>query len=401
MHGMLKRAYGASLERLSRAFPVVTILGPRQCGKTTLVREVLSDWTYVDMERPRDAAPFEADPEARLAQLGRRVVIDEAQRMPSLFPVLRGIIDANRAQNGQYVLLGSASPSLVRHISESLAGRTAFLDLPPFRWREVQRSVGEEHLETLWLRGGFPDAFLQKQTALRQAWFDGYTRTFIERDLPALGIDVSASQMRRLWTMLAHYNGGIWNASDLAASLGTSYHTVNRYVDILEQTFLVRKLPPYFANLGKRLIKSPKVYLRDTGLLHYFLGIRSLESLHTHPARGASWEALLVDQIISAYQLSDPAAQFYYWRTATGVEVDLLVETRSKIIPFEIKLHSAPKPALADSLVRCMADLGLPKGYVVYPGDEVYSLGRDVTAIPAKTVLMTPPGVEAIGGTRP
>ena len=393
---MLKRAYATSLRNLLRAFPVVTILGPRQCGKTTFVRDILPDWKYVDMERPRDAAPFDADPEGRLEQLGTQVIIDEAQRLPSLFPVLRGLIDANRNTKGQYVLLGSASPSLIRHISETLAGRTAFLDLPPFRWREVQHSADPRDLETLWLRGGFPDAYLQKQETLRQAWYEGYTRTFIERDLPSLGIDVSASQMRRLWTMLAHYNGGIWKASDLAASLGTSYHTVNRYVDILEQTFLVRKLPPYFANLGKRLVKSPKVYFRDTGLLHYFLGIQSLELLRTHPACGASWEAFLTDQIISAYRLVDPASQFYYWRTGTGVEVDLLVETQSRLIPIEIKLHSAPKSNLADSLVRCMADLGLSEGYIVYPGADTYSLGRNVTAIPATTVLTKPPGVKTV-----
>jgi len=267
---MIERSYGPLLRRLLRRFPSVTILGPRQCGKTTFIRRALPDWTYLDLERPSDSVPLAADPEARLNQLGDRVIFDEAQRVPEVFPILRGVIDRRRSRNGRFVLLGSASPSLVRQISESLAGRTAFLDLSPFRWSEVKTHRQTGGLATLWFHGGFPPAFLERDDRARHEWLESYTRAFIERDLPALGIEVSASQMRKLWTMLAHCNGGVWNASQLAASLGVSYHTVNRYVDILEQTFLIRKLPPYFANIGKRLVKSPKVYFRDTGLLHFF-----------------------------------------------------------------------------------------------------------------------------------
>jgi hypothetical protein len=197
---------------------VVTVLGPRQCGKTTFIRRALPDWTYLDLERPSDVAPLAADPEARLAQITGPLILDEAQRLPELFPVLRGMVDRRGARRGRYVVLGSASPSLVRHISESLAGRTAFLDLPPFRWDEVAAERVAPDLTGLWFRGGFPVAFLEKNDRARHDWLEGYTRTFIERDLAALGIDVSASQMRRLWTMLAHANGGIWNASQLAAS---------------------------------------------------------------------------------------------------------------------------------------------------------------------------------------
>jgi predicted AAA+ superfamily ATPase len=386
---VIDRRYVSALRGLLRRFPAVTVLGPRQCGKTTFIRAALPGWRYADLERPADATPMAADPEARLVQLGDGVILDEAQRLPEIFPVLRGLIDRTRSRNGRFVLLGSASPSLVRGISESLAGRTAFLDLPPFRWDEVegQRPGG---LASLWLRGGFPDAFLARSDAARHDWMEAYTRAFIERDLPSLGIDVSASQMRKLWTMLAHVNGGLWNASQLAASLGVSYHTVDRYVDILEQAFLVRKLAPYSANVGKRLVKSPKVYLGDTGLLHYFLGIRSGRQLETHPARGSSWEALLVDQLLSAYRRNDPGSQAWFWRTAQGDEVDLLIETGSRLIPFEAKLHSAPGPEEARGLRRCMADLGLSRGYVVYPGDERYSLGRGVTALPAGDLLGQP-----------
>ncbi|HWP57034.1 MAG TPA: ATP-binding protein, partial [Candidatus Acidoferrales bacterium] len=295
---MIKRRYGPLLHGFLRRFPCVTVLGPRQCGKTTFIRAALPAWTYLDLERPSDSTPLAADPEARLNQMGDNVIFDEAQRVPELFPVLRGVIDRRRGRKGRFVLLGSASPSLVRQISESLAGRTAFVDLAPFRWSEV-RGQRRDGLQALWFRGGFPEAFLQRDDRARRDWWDSYTRTFIERDLPALGIDVSASQMRRLWAMLAHCNGGVWNASQLAASLAVSYHTVNRYVDILEQTFLIRKLPPYFANIGKRLVKSPKLYFRDSGLLHFFLGIHSPSILDTHPARGMSWEAFIIDQLMS------------------------------------------------------------------------------------------------------
>ncbi|MGH7830746.1 MAG: ATP-binding protein, partial [Candidatus Binatia bacterium] len=306
---MVERQYGPLLRRLLRRFPAVTVLGPRQCGKTTFIRATLPAWTYLDLERPSDSVPLAADAEARLDQLGDRVIFDEAQRVPELFPVLRGVIDSRRSRNGRFVLMGSASPSLVRSISESLAGRTAFLDLSPFRWSEVKSYRRTEGLATLWLRGGFPPAFLERDDQARHEWLESYTRAFIERDLPALGIEVSAPQMRKLWTMLAHCNGGVWNASQLAASLGVSYHTVNRYVDILEQTFLIRKLPPYFANIRKRLVKSPKIYFRDTGLLHYFLGIDSASALDTHPARGMSWEAFIIDQLISAFHQAAPGSQ--------------------------------------------------------------------------------------------
>ena len=387
MHSMVERKYGNRLRQLLRQFPAVTVLGPRQCGKTTFIRQMLPQWTHLDLERPSHAAPLAADPEARLAQLGDRIVFDEAQRLPELFPVLRSTIDAQRSRRGRFVLLGSASPSLVRAISESLAGRTAFLDLSPLRWDEVADRRNPHGIATLWFRGGSPEAYLERDDGHRWEWLESYTRALIERDLVALGIEVSAGQMRRLWTMLAHCTGTLWNASHLAASLGVSYHTVNRYADILEQTFLIRKLPPFFANVRKRLVKSPKVYFRDTGLLHYFLGIREEAAMDTHPARGASWEAFVLDQLISAFQRYTPGSQAFFWRTAQGDEVDLLVDTGRMRIPFEVKLHSAPTPHDVRDLHRCMQDLGLSRGYLVYPGATDYSLGSGITAVSASRLL--------------
>ena len=387
---MLARSDRTSLLRLLRRFPAVTVLGPRQCGKTTFIRQALPGWTYLDLERPSDVAPLAADPEARLEQLGDRIIFDEAQRVPEIFPVLRGVIDRHRRRNGRFVLLGSASPSLVHGISESLAGRTGFLDLPPFRWGEVSRRRGKGGFGALWLRGGFPDAFLESDDRRRHDWFEAYTRAFIERDLPGLGIDVSAPQMRKLWIMLAHASGGLWNASQLGQALGVSYHTVNRYVDILEQAFLVRKLPPFFANVRKRLVKSPKLYLRDTGLLHYFLGIRSSAVLDAHPARGASFETFLIDQLVTAYRRVAPGSQAYFWRTAQGDEVDLLMDLGPRRVAFEVKLHRAPGRGDVQGLRRCMRDLGLPRGYVLYPGHERYSLGDGLVALPAEETLARP-----------
>ena len=369
------------------------MLGPRQCGKTTFSRHALPDWTYVDLERPSDAAPLLADPEARLDQLGDHVIFDEAQRVPELFAVLRSAIDQQRSRHGRFLLLGSSSPRLVTGVAESLAGRTAFLDLPAFRWDEVQGAGRKETLSDLWLRGGFPAAFLARGDRPRAEWFEAYTRAFIERDLPALGVEVSAARMRQLWTMLAHSNGGLWNASQLAASLGVSYHTVNRYVDVLEQTFLIRKLPPFFANIKKRLVKSPKVYFRDSGLLHAFLGIDTATVLHGHPARGLSWEAFVIDQLIAAFQRVRPGYRPHFWRTALGHEVDLLMDDGRRQVPFEIKLRSTPTIDDARGVLTCMKDLGLRRGYVIYPGREAYSLGHQVTALPADHLLSRPQDV--------
>jgi predicted AAA+ superfamily ATPase len=387
---MLRRAFDQRLARLLRAFPAVCILGPRQCGKTTFIRAALPRWRYLDLERPSHAAAFLEDPEGALSRLGDGAILDEAQRVPALFPALRSRLDERRSRKGRLVLLGSASPSLVRGISESLAGRVGFLDMTPFQWSETAGRRADFTLENLWLRGGFPAAFLERRTAQRQDWFEAYTRTFIERDLAALGVEVAPREMRRLWAMLAHANGGVWNASQLAASLGVSYHTVNRYVGILEAAFLVRLLAPYFANIAKRLVKSPKVHFRDTGLLHYFLGIGAPGELHVNPGRGASWEAFILEQTISALGVHAPRARPYYWRTAGGAEVDLLVELGRRLVPFEVKLASAPRRADVPGLAACMRDLGLGRGYVLYPGADDYPLGAGIEVLSAPGLLRDP-----------
>jgi len=388
LQSVIPRIYSEHLQRLLAAFPAVTILGPRQSGKTTFAKKELSAWRYVDCERPSEAVPLEEDPEARIAQLGDHVILDEAQRIPALFPVLRGWIDERRLVKGRLVLLDSASPRLIRNLSETLAGRTAFLELAPFRFAEVISQPLA--LQRLWLRGCFPDAFLAPDAEMLARWFDAYTRTFLERDLSAMGVRVSTTTMRRLWGMLAHLNGALWNASNVASALGVNYQTVNRYVDILEEAYLIRRLPPYFANIGKRLVRAPKLYFRDTGLLHYFLGIGTEEALHTHPSQGTSWEAFVIDQLVTLFQLASPQVSFFHWRTAGGAEVDLLVQTPSGLIPFEIKLHSAPSRGMVRGLLSCMADLNLAKGYVIFPGASGYSLGNGVTALPA---------IEALGNT--
>ncbi len=393
---MIARQSEARLRELLKVFPLVGVLGPRQCGKTTFIRAALPDWDYLDLEKPSDLVRLSEDPEGGVSRLENRFILDEAQRLPALFPVLRGWVDAHRAQRGRGVLLGSASLSLVRQMSETLAGRIGFLDLTPFQWAEVRGNAKRATVETLWFRGGFPDAFLESSHRARRDWYEAYTRTFIERDLRALGIEFSAPQMRKLWTMLAHVHGTTWNASQLAASLGVSFHTVNRYTDILEQTFLIRKLPPYFANIGKRLVKSPKVYFRDTGLLHYFLGIHEPTLLDVHPMRGASWEGYVLEQMIGLLQIYASGAQAFFWRTAAGTEVDLLIQYGAVRVPFEIKLHAAPSRAMTAGLTSCMKDLKLTRGYLLYPGRKDYSLGEGITALSAEELLGRPERLVAL-----
>lgn len=299
--------------------------------------------------------------------------------MPELFPLLRALIDERRAAPGRFLLLGSAHPSLVRGISESLAGRIGFLDLDPFCYAELRgRGVS---LTDLWLRGGLPEPCLQRRRPIAD-WMDGYIRTFLERDLGGLGVDLSTARVRRLWQMLAYAHGSIWNASEYAGSLGVNYHTVNRYADILEQAFLLRRLPPYYANLGKRLVKSPKVYLTDSGLLHAFLGVDSHRRLLVEPKRGLSWEGFVIDQIIRREKLAHPASRFYFWRTATGVEVDLLVERGDTRIGVEIKLGSRIDPRDWAHLKTALADLKLARAWLVSQTDRTYSplAGLRVTA---------------------
>jgi predicted AAA+ superfamily ATPase len=381
----LTRISASRLQSLVRQFPAVAVLGPRQCGKTTLVRRLFPHAEMFDLERPSDVTRLEADPEYTLRTLKGPLILDEAQRMPKLFPILRALIDERRKTRGRFILLGSAHPSLVRGISESLAGRIGFLDLFPLCYAEVAKT--RVTLADLWLRGGFPEPCLHPARRSRRDWMDGYIRTFLERDLAGLALDVSAAQIRRFWNMLAYAHGTLWNASELGRALGLSYHTVSRYADILEQAFLLRRLPPYFVNLNKRMVKSPKVYLTDTGLLHAFLGIESARQLDVSPQRGASWEGFIIEQIVRREKLAHPGSQFYFWRTATGQEVDLIVERGSERIGIEIKVGSHVAGSDFKNLRIAMDDLHLTRAWLVNQTDRRYSPLPGIQVIPAQQLL--------------
>ena len=376
---MKKRNLEAALLTSLRHFPVVALLGPRQVGKTTLARTVarkLGHVIYLDMERPSDAAKL-ADPELYLEPLANRLVIlDEVQRRLDLFPVLRSLVDTKRT-NGRFLLLGSASPDLTRQASESLAGRIVYHELTPFTLSEV--GAGARDTRTmLWNRGGFPGSFLAPSNARSFAWREAFIDTHLQRDLPALGVRIPATALRRFWEMLAHYHGQLWNASKIAGSLGVSAPTAKHYLDTLEDTFMIRQLPPFAANLKKRLIKSPKIYLRDSGLLHALLRLGTHDDLLGHPVAGTSWEGWVIEQALAASGAHTSAS---FFRTAAGAEIDLVLDRpRGQRIALEIKLSSAPKPS--QGFWSGIADIKPSAAYVVYPGKERYALGPSVEALP-------------------
>ncbi len=349
------------LHALARQFPAVLILGARQVGKTTLARQAFANHSYLDLEDPATRALFAEDARFQLdARRGQGLVLDEAQRLPVLFDALRGAIDAERQQMGRFVILGSAQPTLVRQVAESLAGRVGILELSPLTMREISAGPAlDTDLQRLWLCGGFPDALgAAARGGHFRDWWEAYLRTYVERDLPAMGIGADPLLMRRLLTMLAHAQGGMANLNQWAAALGCTQPTVARYVNILEQSFLLRRLPPYYRNVGKRLVKSPKLYLRDTGLLHHLLNIDSLAVLDSHPIRGASWETLVLEDLLRREALAHPHSAAHFWRTAGGAEVDLLLERSGTLHAVEIKTARATSPYLARGLRAIMDDTG-------------------------------------------
>jgi predicted AAA+ superfamily ATPase len=372
-----------------RRFPAVVLLGPRQCGKSTLARGLArgASARVFDLERLSDLRRLQAAPEEDLGALQCRmglIVIDEVQREPALLPLLRPLLD-DRRRRARYLLLGSASPELVRGASESLAGRAGFVDLTPFLAAEVGRSPAR--LMRLWSRGGFPRSFLARGEGESLEWREAYLRALLERDVPALRPGLPVASLRSLLGMLAHVHGGLLNASELGSGLGISGQTVARHLDVLEGLFAVRRLSPYFANIGKRLTKAPKVYLRDSGLLHALLGVADLDALRGHPKVGASWEGFVIGQITGALGLLGEWPRPFFWRTHGGAEVDLLLEMRGRLLPIEIKLSGAP--AVGRGLLECMKDLSLDTGFVVHGGASAFSLGRRVFALPA-SVLASP-----------
>ncbi len=375
---MISRRILPNIEKALVQFPAVALLGPRQAGKTTLARSVGSSHAnslYLDLERPSDLAKL-ADPELFLSRhADQLVVLDEIQRQPDLFPVLRALIDENR-RPGRFLLLGSASPQLLRQTSESLAGRISFHELAPFDVSEIK--PGHAGLADFWLRGGYPLSWLAESDEASFAWRESFILTHLERDIPAFGIRIPAPTLHRFWQMLAHLHGQMWNASRLASGFGVSAPTVQHYLEILEATYMVRRLPPLHVNSGKRLVKSPKIYLRDSGLLHALLGIRSLDELAGHPVVGPSWEGWVLEQIA---QLLSPQWRLSFYRTATGAEMDVVAERGERRIGFEIKLSSAP--SLSKGFWSAMKDLQLEQAYVVAPVETGYPIAEKVEVLPA------------------
>jgi predicted AAA+ superfamily ATPase len=355
-----------------RRAPVVALVGPRQCGKTTLARQIVASGSanYFDLEDPVSLARL-AEPLTALRTLKGVIVIDEVQRRPDLFPVLRVLADRSPLPS-RFLLLGSASPELLRQSSETLAGRLEVLELSGFDLQEV----GEGRLGHLWQRGGFPRSYLARSQTDSFEWRRQFIRTFLERDLPQMGITIPAATILRFWTMLAHYHGQVWNAADPARSLGVSEPTTRRYLDLLCGFFMARQLPPWHENLGKRQIKAPKVYVRDSGLLHNLLGIGSERDLLGHPKQGASWEGFAIEQVLESLRPQEA----YFWGTHGGAELDLLAIKDGRKIGIEIKRTDAP--ALTPSMRVALSDLRLEQLVVLYPGSEAYSLGGGVSVVP-------------------
>jgi predicted AAA+ superfamily ATPase len=356
---------------------VVALLGPRQCGKTTLARRLVppSSPKYFDLEDPASLTILREAVTA-LSPLRGLVVIDEIQRRPDLFPVLRVLAD-RRPLPARFLILGSASPELLRQSSETLAGRIEVVHLTGFTLDEV----GESRLTRHWLRGGLPPSYLARSDGDSVAWRKGFVNTFLERDLPQLGASLPAAAMHRFWSMVAHAHGSIWSSADPARSLGVSEPTIRRWLDALTGAFMVRQLQPWFANLAKRQVKSPKVFIRDSGLLHQLLGIRNYRDLLAHPKSGASYEGYAIEALVQAFE-PDHA---HFWATHQGAELDLLLFRGSRRVGFEIKREDAPR--ITPSMRNALADLHLHHLFVVYPGDRRYSLSPDVTVSPLPELL--------------
>ncbi len=376
---MIERQLQSLIVRRLGQAPAVVLLGPRQVGKTTLAKAIAARHPHalmLDLERESDRAAL-AQPELFFAaHRNEFLVLDEVQLTPHLFSALRPEIDADR-RAGRFLLLGSASGELLRQSGESLAGRVSYLELTPLLAAELP--VAElAGLQSLWLRGGFPLSYLAADDASSYAWRQDFIRTFLQRDLPGLGVRAPAETLRRFWQMLAHLQGQLFNASQLGLSLGGASHsTASRYLDVLVDTMMVRRLPPHFTNIGKRLVKSPKVYLRDSGVLHALLGLASVQDLQGHPVAGASWEGFVVEQVAASLP---PDAQLSFYRTAAGTELDLVIERGARKVGVEIKFSSAPKPSKGFWLA--LQDLQIDRAYVVAPVPRRYPLAEGVEVIP-------------------
>jgi hypothetical protein len=381
---LTRSSYLQNLETATRRSPITALLGPRQVGKTTLARLFTVDRpaTFFDIESLPDQRRLQ-NPELVLGGLPGLIILDEIQLMPDLFGALRVLVDRSENQaHGdtpqRFVILGSASPQLIRRASESLAGRVEFIELNGFDLSET----GNDLWEKLWLRGGFPRSFLADSEADSLAWRDGFIRTFLERDIPQLGIGIPASAMRRFWTMIAHYHGQTWNASELGRAMGLSDKTVRAYLDILSGAFMVRQLQPWFENTGKRQVRSPKVYLRDSGLLHSLLNISDTPTLLGHPKVGASWEGYAIEQALSILRPNEA----YFWAAHSGAELDLLFFKQGKRYGIEVKFSEAPEITRSMHIAR--QDLRLDHLWVIYPGEHSYPVHEQITVWPLQKMSL-------------
>jgi len=383
---MKRQDYISRIDQAFRVTPIVALLGPRQCGKTTLARQYFKrrypseenfSSHYFDLEDFEDLHRLE-DAKLSLGSLEGLIVIDEVQKRPDLFPTLRVLIDKHR-DTQQYLILGSASRDLIQQSSETLAGRISYQELTPFNFSETH------DLEKLWVRGGFPLAYLADTDEISFAWRKAYIQTFLERDIPALGIQIPAKQLHRAWTMLAHYHGQIFNASELGRSLGVSDKTMRHYLDILCGTFMVRALQPYFANLKKRQVKASKLFFRDSGILHALLGLQDKNTLLTYPRLGTSWEGFAIEEIIRHHAVR--SEECYFWATHSGAELDLCIEAGEGLLGFECKYTSAPK--LTASMLTVLKEVSLKKITVIYPGKKRYFLHEKVEVVGLTEYLLT------------
>ena len=376
---MIERQLQSLIVRRLGHAPAVVLLGPRQVGKTTLAKAIAAQHPQalmLDLERESDHAALQQPELFFAAHRNEFLVLDEVQLTPHLFATLRPEIDADR-RVGRFLLLGSASGDLLRQSGESLAGRVSYLELTPLLAAELQ--VTElAALQMLWLRGGFPLSYLAQDDESSYAWRQDFIRTFLQRDLPGLGVRAPAETLRRFWQMLAHLQGQLFNASQLGLSLGgVSHTTATRYLDVLVDTMMVRRLPPHFTNIGKRLVKSPKVYLRDSGVLHALLGLARVQDLQGHPVAGASWEGFVVEQVAASLP---PDAHLSFYRTAAGTELDLVIERGTRKVGVEIKFSSAPKPA--KGFWQALQDLQIDRAYVIAPVSRRYPLAEGVEVLP-------------------
>lgn len=378
---MIRRIAQEEIVQLLSEFPAVGVLGPRQIGKTTLAEEIATaispEPVYLDLESPADLAKLN-DAEAYLElHKGKLIILDEIQRVPELFAVLRGVIDRRRRQGlktAQFLILGSASLDLLKQSSESLAGRIAYKELTGLT---VPETLTTNDTGNLWLRGGFPDSFLAKDDMASLRWRNNFITTYLERDIPQFGQRIPAVTLRRLWTMLAHNQGGQLNTAQLAASLGITLPTVKKYIDLLEDLFLVRSLRPWSGNVGKRLVKTPKVYIRDSGLTHALLNISSYEDLMGHPVAGASWESFVIENLVSSLPAGVTA---WFYRTAAGAEIDLVIEKNIKEI-YAIEIKRSVAPVVSKGFHLGAEDIKASKKFVVYPGKERFPLSDNTTVI--------------------